>query len=109
MNNVRLWEEGGRRRGGWHFTGERRGGRAVAVDLYQRGPGTRQHVDLRSTDRPVFMAVSGRGRVSVGAPHSLARQPRVGGAALCIIGLVFQHAATALHPHSRRLLSLLPA
>lgn len=59
-------------------------GDGVALDLYQRGPGTRQHVDLRSTDRAAHMAVSGQ-RVSVGAPHSLPRPPRVGGAALCII------------------------
>ena len=39
----------GREEEGWHL----RGGGGVALDLYQRGPGTRQHVDLRSTDRPV--------------------------------------------------------
>jgi len=46
------------------------------LDLYQRGPGTRQHVDLRSTVCPwQFPATS----------TALACSPRVDGAALCII------------------------
>jgi hypothetical protein len=48
MNNVRLWEEGGRRVA-LYEGGE--GEKWCGLDsyLYQAGPGTRQHVDLRST------------------------------------------------------------
>jgi hypothetical protein len=74
----------------------------VALDLYQRGLGTRQHVDLRSTDRPYHDGSFRATGISRGHRTRLPAQPRVGGAALCIIGLVFQHAATALQPHSRR-------
>jgi hypothetical protein len=96
---------GGTLLGGWQFTREER---CCSLDsyLYQAGPGTRQHVDLRSTTvRPlhgtfrVRVRATGTGisRVGARAPHSLAQQPRVGGAALCIIDSIFQHAVTALH------------
>ncbi len=84
MNNVRVWEEGGR------CVALYEGGEVGGLDsyLYEAGPGTRQHVDLRSTVCPVHGSFRFRATgITVGstAPHSLARQPRVGGAALCII------------------------
>lgn len=93
-----MWEECGRRRRGGTFMREER--RWCGPRFISARTGTRQHVDLRSTVRPVRWEFPGNGYQS-GAPHSLARQPRVGGAALCIIDSVFQHAVTALQPHSR--------
>jgi hypothetical protein len=72
-------------------------GDGVALDLYQRGLGTRQHVDLRSTVRPVHGSFRATG-ISRGTALACSRRPRVGGAALCITHSVFQHAATALYP-----------
>jgi hypothetical protein len=103
MNNVRLREEGGRKRGG----GTLRGGEVVVVWplIYTSEDWGRVSMWISDRRRSVlYMAVSGQTGISRGtALASLARQPRVGGAALCIIDSIFRHAATALHPHSRQL------
>jgi hypothetical protein len=64
MNNVRVWEEGGR----WGGTLRGRRGGGLDSYLYEAGPGTRQHVDLRSTVCPWEFPVPER-RGSVGASH----------------------------------------
>jgi hypothetical protein len=66
MNNVRVWEEGGRCVA--LYEGGEVGGHESY--LYEAGPGTRQHVDLRST----VCSVHGSSRfratgISRGHPH----------------------------------------
>jgi hypothetical protein len=88
-DRQRTTVERGREAGG-SLRGNKRG---VALIYIRQDGGTRQHVNLRSTDTWEFPSNGHRTR--------LLAHPRVGGAALCITQKIYtnicQHAAVALH------------